>query len=118
MNLKEIWAKIKKAWFIFLLIREKSRVITNLELDIAFLEVSNDKIFELSEDALREKLDQANKRNDQKAVAEYERMINKYDRVKAIFGQSKDELKLATQYVEFLRVILKTTLWGILRKRS
>jgi len=100
--------KITKKLFILNELRRKNRARNHLEMDLAFLNKEHDNIFDWTEDKMREELEKARKRNKKEKVEELQRMINKYDSVKGIYGKTKDELRLVNKYIDFL----KESLWN------
>jgi len=103
---------IGKKVFILKELRRKQNAKYHLEMDLEFLNKEHDNIFDWTEDKMREELEKARKKHKVEKVKELERMINKYDSIKGIYGKTKDELALVDKYIDFL----KESFYGIKKK--
>jgi hypothetical protein len=88
----------------------KYKALYNLESDLSFLQSQHDKVFKLSEEEMRNRMQELEFKKKKSSISdeelkEYEelpRTINKYDSIKGIFGKTQDEITLVKSYINFL----------------
>ena len=92
------------------IVKQKYIALYNLEADLGFLEETNDKVFNMTEEEMRKKKEGLEFKVNNKTISDEDKLeledieskINKYTEIKGVQVNTRAELDLVKKYIKFL----------------